>query len=349
MKTKVLVVDDSAFMRKVISDIVNATDSLEVVGTAKNGKDALDKLMVLKPDVITLDVEMPIMDGLTALREIMNKKPTPVIMLSSLTQEGAEATFKALEFGAVDFIAKPSSIFKVGTDEMKHELEEKIKVALKVKLIKQPIKTVERRPMRQSRPSTGSKRLKKVVAIGTSTGGPRALQSVIPNLPGDLEAAVLIVQHMPPGFTKSLAERMDKLSELNVKEAEDGDVLQAGWAYIAPGDQHLRVKKNGGDLVIALGRDGLVTGHRPSVDAMMESIADLGLNNVIGVIMTGMGADGAKGLVSVKNNRNVVIAQDEDSCVVFGMPKATINEGVVDKVVPLHHLSNEIINNMGVR
>ncbi len=188
----------------------------------------------------------------------------------------------------------------------------------------------------------------RIVAIGTSTGGPKALQDVVPNLPGDLNASVLIVQHMPPGFTKSLAERLDSMSELNVKEAEDSDVLQVGWAYIAPGNYHLRVIEKNGDLIIRLGDDGPVTGHRPSVDAMMDSIADLDLNSTIGVIMTGMGADGAKGLVNLKNDSNYVIAQDEDSCVVFGMPKSAIKLGAVDKVVSLDEISNEIMKAMGV-
>lgn len=376
MKIRVLVVDDSAFMRKVVTDMVNSSGKIEVIDTAKNGKEAVEKARLLKPDVITLDVEMPIMDGLTALEHIMKENPIPVLMLSSLTHEGAEATIRSLELGAIDFIAKPSSILKVNTDDMKIEIVEKIIMAsrARIKFIKpivraerpkipttEPIKpsipptsypssaAVSQRVARPQQPYMGSGRLDKIVAIGTSTGGPRALQSVIPNLPKNLNAGVLIVQHMPAGFTKSLAERMDSMSEVTVKEAEDGDLVKAGHVYIAPGNFHMRLEKAGGEFRIRLSQDGQVSGHRPSVDAMMYSIANLNTTNIIGVIMTGMGADGAKGLVEVKKkNKGYIIAQDEDSCVVWGMPKSTIDLGVVDRVVPLNDIVSEILKAMEV-
>lgn len=358
-KIKVLVVDDSSFMRKIISDIIHSDPDLMVVDTAKNGKEAIDKIKELKPDVMTLDVEMPILDGLTALEMIMKELPMPVIMLSSLTQEGADATLRALELGAVDFIAKPSSIFRVNTDDMRIELISKLKMASKVRMRSRITKPVAIKPKPKMervestkkairKPSATAEAIDQIIAIGTSTGGPKALQYVVPNLPGNLQASVLIVQHMPPGFTKSLAERLDSMSEIRVKEAEDSETLQPGWAYIAPGNYHLRVVRKNGKCVIHLGDDDPVTGHKPSVDAMMESIAELNLRNTIGVIMTGMGSDGAKGLVKMKANDNYIIAQDEESCVVFGMPKSAIKLGAVNKVVSLDEISNEIIKAMGV-
>ncbi len=360
MKTKVLVVDDSAFMRRVITDMINEDDALEVIATARNGKEAIEKVKTLKPDVVTLDVEMPVMDGLDALRAIMEECPVPVLMLSSVTKEGADATIRSLELGAIDFITKPSSIFKVNTDDVKVKLHEKIKIVKRAHM--RPVKSVQKTQRRQERrnapvkqrapsvpESSGGGTLKKIIAIGTSTGGPRALQSVIPMLPGNLDASVVVVQHMPPGFTKSLADRMNAMSEVNVKEAENNDVLKPGWVYIAPGDYHLRVIRDRHGYKINLGDDPPVTGHKPSVDAMMYSIADLGSQNIIGVIMTGMGADGAKGLVNIKQmNKAHIIAQDEESCVVFGMPKSAIAEGVVDRVVTLSDISNEILKAMGV-
>ncbi len=346
-KVRVLVVDDSAFMRKVLTDIISAEVHMEVAGTAKNGKEALQLIKDLKPDVVTMDIEMPVMDGLSALEVAMKESPVPIVMLSSLTKEGADATFKALELGAVDFIAKPSSVFKVSTEDVKKELIEKINMASRLSIPSRRAVQITK-PARQQVRYTGNSTLKKIIAIGTSTGGPKALQSVIPSLPKNLDAPVLIVQHMPPGFTKSLADRLNNLSELTVKEAENGDILQPGWCYIAPGDRHLRVTKEGNQYRIVLGNDSPVTGHKPSCDAMFDSLAQLNLNNIIAVIMTGMGADGAKGLVNVRQNRNVVIAQDEESCVVFGMPKSAIKLNAVDKVVPLDAITDEILKAMEV-
>lgn len=356
MKVKVLVVDDSAFMRKVITDMIQSDDQLMVVGTAKNGKDAIEKVKLFKPDVVTMDIEMPILDGLSALKMIMETEPIPVIMLSSLTKKGADETLKALDLGAFDFITKPSSLIKVSTPEIKEELLYKVKIASKTKVSK-PIASV--RPKITSRhelkkPSMevvnlgGSSRFKKLIAIGTSTGGPRALQDVVPYIPANIDAGIVIVQHMPPGFTKSLAERLDGMSQIHVKEAEDGDVIKSGCAYLAPGDSHIKVYKHSGQFMIKLDNGERVSGHKPSVDAMMYSIADLNDKNVIGVILTGMGADGADGLRAVKEKKGYVIAQDEESCVVFGMPKSTIKLGVVDKVVSLSNITNEIIKAMEV-
>ena len=356
MKIKVLVVDDSAFMRKVISDMISSDPTMEVVGTARNGEEALQMIVSLLPDVVTMDIEMPKMDGLSALKQIMEVKPIPVIMLSSLTTNGAVETLKALDFGAFDFITKPTSLIKVSTPEIREELLSKIKIASRTKIAKpvsvlrQPrpqVQTVKGEDVKE-RFVTGKTKFRKLIAIGTSTGGPRALQDVIPYIPKDIDAGILIVQHMPPGFTKSLAERLDSMSQVRVKEAEDGDIINAGVAYLAPGDSHIKVSKQGGQFVIKLDSGERVSGHKPSVDAMMYSIAELNDRNVIGVIMTGMGADGAEGLKRVKANKGYVIAQDEDSCVVFGMPKSTIKLGIVDKIVGLSNIANEIVKAMEV-
>jgi two-component system chemotaxis response regulator CheB len=353
MKIKVLIVDDSAFMRKVISDMLLTDPTIEVVGTAKNGKDALEKIEVYQPDVITMDIEMPIMDGLTALKKIMATGPRPVIMLSSLTKKGADETLKALDYGAFDFITKPSSLIKVSTPEVRDELLGKIKTASRTKINK-PTKptpyspSIHQNTYKNTGVPEGSTHFKKLIAIGTSTGGPRALQDVIPLIPQNIDAGIIIVQHMPPGFTKSLAERLDSMSKIHVKEAENGDVIKSGCAYLAPGDSHLKVYKQGSQFMIKLDNGERVSGHKPSVDAMMYSIAALNDKNVIGVIMTGMGADGAKGLSELKAKNAYIIAQDEESCVVFGMPKSTIKLGVVDKVASLSNITNEIMKAMEV-
>ncbi|MGE5544510.1 MAG: protein-glutamate methylesterase/protein-glutamine glutaminase, partial [Bacillota bacterium] len=270
---KVMVVDDSAFMRRIISDIINGQPDMKVVATAANGEEALSTAKKAIPDVITMDVEMPVMDGLAALEKIMSDTPMPVIMLSSLTQQGADATVKALHLGAVDFITKPSGSLSLDINTVARDIVSKIRIAAlagdkirktpvhKTKALFQPPKGSPVRPHRTP---------EKLVLIGTSTGGPKALHEVIPKLPGDLPAAVLVVQHMPPGFTRSLAERINGMSALNVKEAEDGEPVLTGNVYIAPGDYHLKVKRLGEGigrrLIINLTKDPLVSGHRPSVD-----------------------------------------------------------------------------------
>lgn len=351
-KIRVLVVDDSAFMRKIISDMINSNEKLQVLDTAKNGKEAIEKIHGLNPDVVTMDIEMPILDGLSALKKIMANKPVPVIMLSSLTKAGADATVKALQLGAIDFITKPTSIFKINADNVKSELIDKIIISSKVKFNKEIGYNSYKKPktspkkIKQSNKSNNyaTSKLNKIVAIGTSTGGPRALQSIIPNLPKDINASFVVVQHMPPGFTKSLSERLNSISEVSVKEAEHNDILHSGYVYIAPGDYHMEIVKDKSRFRINLTKASPVSGHRPSVNVMVDSIANMGINNVIGVILTGMGSDGAEALKNLKNNSNgYIIAQDEDSCVVFGMPKAAIKLGIVDKVLPLNKITDELI------
>ncbi len=348
-KIKVLIVDDSAFMRKILSDIVSSHPDIDVINTAKNGEEAIKKIQQDKPDVVTLDVEMPIMDGLSALKKIMNDYPVPVLMLSSLTKEGADSTIKALQYGALDFIAKPSNIFKINVDDMKKQLIDKIIIASKVKFRKNllyknnSLSVTKKAVHRPKRTSSNNGKTKKIVAIGTSTGGPRALQNVLPHIPKDIDAAIVIVQHMPPGFTKSLANRLDSISEISVKEAEHNDILLPGHAYIAPGSEHMEVIKDGDSFIIKLNKELPVSGHRPSVDVLMDSLAKTGVRNIVGVILTGMGSDGAVGLKNLKGNSAYIIAQDEESCVVFGMPKSAIKLGVVDKVLPIDDISDEII------
>ncbi|HEY5583615.1 MAG TPA: chemotaxis response regulator protein-glutamate methylesterase [Ruminiclostridium sp.] len=344
---KVLIVDDSAFMRKVLSDMIDYEETLIVVGTATDGKDALSKISILNPDVITLDIEMPIMDGIDCLKEIMNRFPKPVIILSSGTDLGAELTIKALDEGAVDFIEKPKNIFDIKNIKKRNEIIEKITIARNVKF--HDNQNVFKKSCSDILEKNNAV-LKNIIAIGSSTGGPKALQSVIPFLPGDIPAAVLIVQHMPPGFTKSLAERLDSKSDLVVKEATHKEKVLAGHAYIAPGDAHMLIEvATNGDIIINLDKSPPVGGHRPSVDVMMSSLSDTGLKNIIGVIMTGMGADGSIGIKKLKEvNKSFIIAQDEETSVVYGMPKMAVQSGAVDKVVSLDKISEVIIQFLGV-
>ncbi len=349
---KVLVVDDSAFMRKILSDIVNSNEKMKIIGTARNGMEAIEKINKLKPDVVTLDIEMPIMDGLEALEKIMSISPIPVLMLSSLTIEGTNSTIQALNLGAVDFITKPTSIFKINADNLKEELTDKIIIAsqsnLKTEYLSNKntyassnkenlvVNTINSNKVKKSK-------ISKIVAIGTSTGGPRALQTLLPNIPENINASFVIVQHMPPGFTKSLADRLNSISHLNIKEAEDKEILLPGYAYIAPGNSHMEIVKKNSNYFISLNMDAPFSGHRPSVDVLFNSIGSIGIKDVIGVILTGMGSDGANGCKNIKNNSGYIIAQDEESCVVFGMPKSAINLGIVDKVLPIQYISREII------
>lgn len=344
---KVLVVDDSAFMRKVITDILQSDSSINVVDTAKDGKEAIQKIADLKPDVVTLDVEMPVLDGLSCLKQILKNSFMPVVMLSSLTMDGADATIRALEDGAVDFITKPTNIFDMKAEEKKQEIIDKVKIAKKANKIKrEPIIDI---PTRKKSEFTKSSNMKTIVAIGTSTGGPKALQSVIPLIPGDAPAAYLVVQHMPPGFTKSLADRLNTMSEATVKEAENGELIKPGTVYIAPGDYHMLVERTPlGEVKIKLTQTSPVGGHRPAVNVMMESLSDTSLKNVVGVIMTGMGGDGSEGIKKLKKNNDAyIIAQDEKSCVVYGMPKVALQTGAVDVVVPLKDITSEIMKFIG--
>ncbi len=352
-KIKVLIVDDSAFIRKLVKDILSSDKEIEVVDFAKNGEEAIVKLMKNEIDVVTLDVEMPIMDGIDTLKKIMVKKPTSVIMLSSLTKNGADLTIKALELGAVDFITKPSNIFKINNDDIKKLLIDKVKIASNVKTYNKnytyKIKTIDKVNCDSSKNLNIKDNVDNIIAIATSTGGPRALQNVISSISSEINSPVVIVQHMPAGFTKSLANRLNNMSSLYVKEAEDGEFLRNNTVYIAPGDRHMKFKKERNNVRVILDDGEKISGHKPSADAMFYSLCEIDIKKIITVVMTGMGSDGSKGLKKLKESRNNVIsiAEDKSTCVVFGMPKSIINLGLADKVIPINYIAKEINKLMG--
>ncbi|MGD9807465.1 MAG: chemotaxis response regulator protein-glutamate methylesterase [Deferribacterales bacterium] len=359
-QVKLLVVDDSAFMRKAIENMVKKDSDIVIVGTARNGVEAVQKVKDLKPDVMTLDIEMPQMDGLTALQKIMAENPLPVIMVSSLTTEGADATLKALDLGAVDFIPKDKSFASFGVMKIEDQLIAKVKgFGAKKMFFRRP--SISRPSVNTSgytlgkpspaapstvtipRPAPRVTSKKKLVVIGTSTGGPQSLQKVIPMLPADLGVPVLIVQHMPPNFTKSLAQRLDSLSKLTVVEAQGKEQLEPNHVYIAKGGTHMKIKRVGGHLYTDVGTEPSTTLHIPSVDVTAASVAEVCGKDALGVIMTGMGADGMKGLQLLKLKGGSVIAQDEPSCIVYGMPRAVIDAGYQDEVVPLTEIYQRIV------
>lgn len=347
-KYKVLVVDDSAFMRKSLSIMLESDDEIEVVGTGRNGLEAVNLVKSLQPDIITLDIEMPVMDGLTALGKIMSESPIPVIMVSSLTTEGADSTLKALELGAVDFIPKGMSYANDGLNNIKRDLIKKVKSIVKQKSLRTRISNIQaRKNLRQTIISTSvetqiKKKNFKAIALGISTGGPLSLQKVIPNISSSLKLPIFIVQHMPPKFTKSLAERLNSLSGITVKEAENGEKIQGGIAYIAPGGQHMKVisKLDGKFIKVDnIPEDSL---YKPSVDIMLDSVIEVYRGDILGIIMTGMGKDGLIGIKRLKGLGGSTIAQDEESCVVYGMPKAIVDNGFADAVLPLGKIASEI-------
>lgn len=337
---KVLVVDDSTLMRRMITDILNSHPKIKVIGSAMNGKMALTQLERLDPDVITLDVEMPFMNGLETLREIKRLKPTPTVMLSSLTAAGAEVTIQALELGAVDFIQKPDSI----SSSLKQVEEEIINKILTAASMKNAIRKKSATKVAVEAPTikttTKVSRVKTIV-IGSSTGGPQALKQVIPYLPADLPAQILVVQHMPPKFTDMLAQRLDKLSPLTIKEAAENDQLQAQQVLLAPGDYHMTVNKYN---KIELNQEPSVWGVRPAVDITLASAAKLYKEDLICVILTGMGHDGRDGAGIVKKFGGYCIAEDESTALIYGMPRCVIESGYADEVVPLHKIAKAIVS-----
>ncbi len=337
-KIKVLVVDDSALIRSLLSEIVNQDPDLILVGAAPDAYAAKEMVNSYRPDVITLDVEMPKVDGLTFLDRLMKARPTPVLMVSSLTEQGAEVTLKALELGAVDYFPKPKLDIASGIEQYRHEIVSKIK----------QVATANVRQHKHKKTATACysfkyKTSEKVIAIGASTGGTEALMSVLSSLPVDTPAMV-ITQHMPPGFTKTFANRLDVNCAIRVKEAEEGERLLPGCAYIAPGDRHLLVVRSGADYRVKLSDGERVTGHKPSVDVMFRSVAQAAGQNALAVILTGMGKDGAIGMLDIAHAGGVTIAQDEASCVIFGMPKAAIQAGGVAHIASLTAIPNEIVS-----
>ena len=338
-RIRVLVVDDSALMRKLIPQMLAADESIDVVGTAMDGTFCLKKIEELKPNVVTLDLEMPAMNGIDTLKEIMRRQPVPVIVFSSHSTEGATVTMKALGLGAFDFVPKPRDA-SAHMAETAKELISKVKAAAECKL--KP-RILAGSPLRTEKisPSSGTAPTR-VVAIGISTGGPQAMEYVLSQLPGDFPGSVVVVQHMPEGFTDMFARRLDEICSLRVKEAQSGDLLQAGRVLICPGSRHIKVKRLPlGDIVV-LSDEPHVNGHRPSAEVLFRSVAAEFKNQAIGVLMTGMGDDGADGLGAIKKAGGMTIAQSEESCVVFGMPKAAIERGHVVRVVALDVMSSTL-------
>lgn len=350
-KIKVLIVDDSALMRKVLKEIIMTDSSLEVVGTARDGQDAIEKTRNLKPDVVTMDINMPVMDGLTSMQYILSEYPEmPVLMVSSLTDEGAFTTFEALELGAFDYVAKPAGTVSSNLYVVGKEIIEKVKLAYKSvnkksirdRMVRINNTATEKRVIHSKKIDNGiSNELLKVVVIGISTGGPGTLMEVIPMLPADLRAAVIIVQHMPPSFTGSFAKRLNDASKLTIKEAAAGDILQNGRGYLAAGGYQLVVRGSGGLLRLP---SNPKTIFMPSVNVTMGSVLDAyGGKSVIGVLMTGMGDDGADAMVKIRNAGGVTIAEDESTAVVFGMPREAIERGGAEIVLPSYKIADAII------
>jgi two-component system chemotaxis response regulator CheB len=337
---RVLVVDDSALMRKLIPQILAADSSIQVVGTAMDGNFGLKKIQELKPQVVTLDLEMPGMGGLDMLKEIMQRHALPVIVVSSHSTQGAAVTLQALSMGAFDFVAKPSDV-SANMPEIARELIAKIKAAAQSR-------RVGINPSGLPRPSAKAAldtkaRATRVVAIGISTGGPQALQYMLPQLPKNFPGTLVIVQHMPEGFTEMFSRRLEEMCAITVKEVQSGDLLLAGRALICPGNRHLKVKRLALGDVAVLSDEPRVNGHRPSVDILFKSAAEEFGNKTIGVLMTGMGEDGAQGMGMIKAVGGMTIAQSEESCVVFGMPKAAIERGHALRVVALDALANTLM------
>jgi two-component system chemotaxis response regulator CheB len=340
---KVLVVDDSAIVRKVFSEELSKEKDIKVIGTAPDPYVARDKIVNLKPDVVTLDIEMPRMDGLTFLKKIMTYAPLPVIIVSSLTRQGSKIALEALSLGALEVISKPTAAYSVG--DLSIQLADKIRAVANVKVTARPsasaIDQIRERAVLGSRALTET--TSKIIAIGASTGGTEALREVITRMPRNAPG-IVVVQHMPAKFTTSFAERLDSLSEMRVKEAQDGDTVVDGQVLIAPGNFHMLLKRSGARYYVAVKTGPMVHHQRPAVDILFKSVAQYAGANALGIILTGMGSDGAEGMVHMKQAGAMNIAQDEQSCVVFGMPKEAIKTGAVDKVVPLSRIAQTALN-----
>lgn len=340
---KVLVVDDSAIIRKYLTTELGKDPEIEVVGSASDPYIARDKIVELKPDVITLDIEMPRMDGLTFLKKLMKFYPLPVIMVSAYTEEGCETTLNALEFGAVDVMLKPRMDLQSRLPELSIQLIDKVKAAARVKIRKGAASA-----RKEAAAPAGTlnhvmvKSADKIIAMGASTGGTEALRDVLMRMPQN-SPPIMVVQHMPENFTAAFAQRLNKQCAIEVREAKSGDTLKPGLALIAPGNDHLLLKRSGSRYFAELQNTPLVCRHRPSVEVLFDSVAKYGGANAIGVIMTGMGNDGAQGLLNMRQAGARTIAQDEASCVVFGMPKEAIKLDAAEKIVPLHKISETIL------
>lgn len=346
-RIRVLVVDDSALVRELLTAGLAKDPELEVVGSAANPFIARDKIIELRPDVLTLDVEMPRMDGVDFLRRLMPQYPIPVIMVSALTQRGAQITLEALEAGAIDFVTKPSTDVARGLNQMLTDLRQKVKMAAQVDL-----SAWKRRAAKREKPgpvlvrTALSESTDKVIAIGASTGGTEAIRRVISSFPANMPG-IVIVQHMPPGFTKHFSDNLNEICEMDVQEAQTGDRVMPGRVLIAPGGKHMTVRRSGGIYLVDCQEGENVNGHCPSVDVLFHSVARYVAGNAVGVILTGMGGDGAEGLLAMHQAGAKTIAQDETSCVVFGMPKVAIERGAVDRIGPLDSIPQLIVSTLG--
>lgn len=361
MKKNILVVDDSALMRRVICDIIDSESTFQVKDVCRDGLEAYEKLKTVAYDAVVLDVNMPRMDGLELLEKIqLDGIRATVIMVSTLTTKDADVTIRAMELGAVDFITKPCNIIEAKSDEFRRRILQMLKAVIRSDDAKaqanSQVPTVGadkavpvKKPKKLER--TGASGKKVLVALACSTGGPKALQSVIPYLPRDLNAPMLLVQHMPIGFTKSMADRLDELSDIEVKEAVEGDILKKGCVYVAPGGKHMEIKRQAdGNHAVRLNDAPAIGGLRPCANVTYESLRTSGYDEIVCVVLTGMGSDGTGGILSLKQKKNIyVISQDAATCVVYGMPKAIAEAGVVDEVVPLTEIAHTIIKKVGVQ
>lgn len=338
---KVLVVDDSFFMRKLISDMLSSDPDIEVIDTAKDGVEAVNKAARLMPNVVIMDVELPKMDGLTALCNIMSENPMPVVMLTAMDKIEADLAVKSFEYGAVDFVSKPSKPISLDIDEVRDELISKIKTAAEADIKKMEFPAVKKVLIKKMFVPPPTK--KEVLVIGGSTGGPYALPEILPKLHRNFPLAVLIVQHMPEGFTKPFAERLSWQGSIELREAEDGDPVKPGLALLAPAGQHMVVKREDEKTVVRLNRGPLVNNMRPSIDVLMKSVAAIYGGQVIGVLLSGMGKDGAAGMKVIKDRGGRTMVQDEATSVIFGMQKVAVELGCVDSVVPLSGVAARIM------
>lgn len=352
-KIRVLIVDDSALMRKLLGDILSSDARVEVVGTARDGLDGLEKIALLSPDVVTLDVEMPRMDGLATLEEIMRRRPLPVVMVSSLTQEGAEVTLKALSLGCVDFVGKPSGSISTNIRVVGAELISKVVMASTARVRRSRMGVERPEPVQGSVPPRrapvipGAKLRREIVAVAASTGGPVALHQLLAGLPGNFPLPIVVTQHMPKGFTSLFAKRLDAVSELTVVEGADGLALKPGLVVIAPGGSHLLVRRRGAEAFCELSDAPPVLSVKPSANIMFLSVADEFGGNVLGVVLTGMGRDGADGAVALREKGARIIAESRETCVVYGMPRAVVEAGGADEVLPLSEIPDALLRSIG--
>lgn len=345
-KTRVLVIDDSALIRKLLTEIINSQPDMEAIGSAPDPLVAREMIREMNPDVLTLDVEMPKMDGLDFLEKLMRLRPTPVVMVSTLTEKSSDITFRALELGAVDFVSKPKIDIAAGLKEYGSEIANKIRIAKSARLKKLPTSSVTKSVTADAVLPAVLNRIastEKLIIVGASTGGTEAIKDFLVRMPPD-SPGILITQHMPEGFTKSFANRLNSLCKISVIEARGGERVLPGHAFIAPGHSHLLLKRSGANYMTELNQGEPVSRHRPSVDVLFRSAANCAGKNAIGVIMTGMGKDGAAGMLEMHKAGAYNFAQDEASCVVFGMPKEAIAAGGVDEVVPLRDMAKSVLS-----